>query len=496
MAEYSLSESIDKDRIFIVKRSELDSRLEPKFYTQKYIDNENRLKSSKYTVCHLLEVTDKISDGTHFTPNYKDEGIKFISVKDVRKSSINLNDTKFISEEEADKLDKRCKPQLNDVLLTKIGATFGFAATVESTERFQIFVSLALLRPNSKIIPHFLEIFLNTDLAYIQYDRVIKGAGVPDLHLEDIRKVKISLPPKEIQQEIVNRYHEALNNKQQKEKEARDLLNGIDDYLLNELGITLPQKQNNLQSRIFTTSFSEVTGSRFDPKPYESFTKQLRDAITKSQYMSVPLRSLITSSKAGDWGNEDSENFDNKYSRCIVIRATEFDNVYNLKLDNSRAKFRLIEKKKLEKLDIKPNDLLIEKSGGSPDQPVGRVALITKELFDANELCYSNFIHKISVDTEKINPEYLFYFLKTIHSIGLTESMQSQTNGIRNLIMSNYFKQQIVIPIDENGEIDMDKQISLAKEIKDLKQKANALEQKAASIIDEAKAEIEKLILG
>ena len=45
----------------------------------------------------------------------------------------------------------------------------------------------------------FLEIYLNTDLAYIQYERVIKGAGVPDLHLEDIRKIKIPLPPKEVQ---------------------------------------------------------------------------------------------------------------------------------------------------------------------------------------------------------------------------------------------------------------------------------------------------------
>ena len=188
---YNINSNINTDSAFLIKRSLIESRLEPKFYTKKYINNVIKLENSGYPIFNLSEVTDLISDGTHFTPNYVDDGVKFISVKDVRKSKIDLNNTKYITLEEADKLDRRCKPQLNDVLLTKIGATFGFASTVETNERFQIFVSLALLRPNSKILPKYLEVFLNSDLAYIQYERVIKGAGVPDLHLEDIRKIHL-----------------------------------------------------------------------------------------------------------------------------------------------------------------------------------------------------------------------------------------------------------------------------------------------------------------
>ena len=131
-------------------RGEIKDRFEPKFYTNVYIDNDKKINSSIYKVVCLSNVTSLISDGTHFTPNYLDTGVMFLSVKDVRKSKIDLTKSKFISIVEADKLDKRCEPQKNDILLTKIGATFGFASIVNTDKRFQIYVSLALLRPNFK----------------------------------------------------------------------------------------------------------------------------------------------------------------------------------------------------------------------------------------------------------------------------------------------------------------------------------------------------------
>ena len=76
-------------------------------------------------------------------------------------------------------------------------------------------------------------------------------------------------------------------------------------------------------------------------------------------------------------------------------------------------------------MDLQVGDLLIEKSGGSENQPVGRIALITTDLVQNYELAYSNFIHKIRIDTTKVSAEYLFDFLKTIHNIKITDLMQS-----------------------------------------------------------------------
>jgi len=113
-----------------------------------------------------------------------------------------------------------------------------------------------------------------------------------------------------------------------------------------------------------------------------------------------------------------------------------------------------------------------------------------------NILCYSNFIHKIRVDNKKINPEYLFCFLKMMHNIRLTEAMQSQTNGIRNLIMNSYLNQNIVIPIFENGKIDIQKQTEIANRITAIREKAKKLQLEAFDTLETAKRNIEEMILG
>ena len=332
---YKIDSNINTDSAFLIKRSLIENRLEPKFYTSKYLNNVIKIQNSKLDVYNLSEVTELVSDGTHFTPNYVDEGVKFISVKDVRKSSIDLNNTKFITVEEADKLDRRCKPQRNDVLLTKIGATFGFASTIETDERFQIFVSLALLRPNSKILPKYLEVFLNSDLAYIQYERVIKGAGVPDLHLEDIRKIKIPLPSKEEQLRIVSKYQIAYDEKTQKEIQAKELLQDIDTYLLEELGVDLPLRDNTYSNRTFEVKWSEISGDRFDAFSFFNIVvkieggifenKKLRELATVNKGQSITSRNVVEGQYPVIAGGKTSPYSHNEYNydgKTITISAS------------------------------------------------------------------------------------------------------------------------------------------------------------------------------
>ncbi len=297
------------------------------------------------------------------------------------------------------------------------------------------------------------------------------------------------VPPLAIQQKISDLFHHAQKQKQQKEQQAQALLDSIDGYLLNALGITLPQQDNLLEKRMFAVPLSEITGGRFDPKLYDSITKGIRSAVLQATFKTKPLNELITHSSAGDWGMDATNEDNGDYQNCLVIRATEFDNQYNLRLENSMVKYRLINRKKLNLMDIRVNDLLIEKSGGSIDQPVGRIALLTDKMIRENQLGYSNFIHKIRVDDTRVSPTYLFFYLKLMHNIKLTDSMQSQTNGIRNLIMSNYFNQNIVIP-------PIEKQTEIATHISQIFAAAKQLQQDAAQIFASAKTDIERMILG
>ena len=136
----------------------------------------------------LDEVFPLITDGTHQTPTYtedRENGYKFLSAKDVTSGSINWNNVKFIPAWLHDNLSKRLKPQKNDILLCKNGTT-GICALVEDDDTFDIYVSLALLRPNNLHNPKYLTYAINSPATKRQFDDSLKGIGVPNLHLKEI----------------------------------------------------------------------------------------------------------------------------------------------------------------------------------------------------------------------------------------------------------------------------------------------------------------------
>ena len=157
-----------------------------------------------YPIKSLIEVFDLIKDGTHSTPVYindKKNGVKFLSAKDVTKGRIDWDNTKYIPIELHEKLLKRIKPQLNDILLAKNGTT-GVCAKVNKEEVFDIYVSLALLRPNLENCSDYLVQAINNEETKEQFKKSLKGVGVPNLHLGEIKKAKIIVPPLPIQNQF------------------------------------------------------------------------------------------------------------------------------------------------------------------------------------------------------------------------------------------------------------------------------------------------------
>jgi type I site-specific deoxyribonuclease len=517
---FKLSENIDPNKVFIVNRSELEGRIDPEMvlYSMKNVDN---FKYPCFQLKKMLLKSPQYGANEASVIRINNEQPRYIRITDIDENGT-LNKELGAT---AETIDSKYILNNNDILFARSGATVGktYIHKVKKINYKAFFAGYMIrfiVNPNI-IIPDFL--FIYTQLSvYKKWGKATqRAAGQPNINAEEYKSLKIPLPPLEIQQQIVDLYEKAYTEKQQKEAEAQRLLDSIDDYLLGELGITLPKEEECLQQttnkhnsynldndnplvkkgRLFLTNLSEVTGKRIDPKGYDIKTKLLKssiDNIDLKKFIVQPLKSFIIQSIVGNWGiDENDENDENEeYQKCLVIRATEFDNQYNLNLDNSRVKYRLIKKSILSKIDLKENDLLIEKSGGSPDQPVGRIAIITQNIIKDNVLCYSNFIHKIRVDNKKINPEYLFCFLKMMHNIRLTEAMQSQTNGIRNLIMNSYLNQNIVIPVSENGKIDIQKQTEIANRITAIREKAKKLQLEAFDTLEIAKREIEQMILG
>lgn len=176
---------------------------------------ENGISEDSWVEYTLQSVcTMKITDGTHKTPTYsdKDNGVVFLSAKDITSGEINWENTKYITSELHTELYSRLAPQINDILLAKNGTT-GVAALVKEDKVFDIYVTLALLRPDLEIvIPEYLLNIINSPICKVQFNENLTGIGVPNLHLRDIKDVKIKVPSISEQEIIADKVEMLLAN--------------------------------------------------------------------------------------------------------------------------------------------------------------------------------------------------------------------------------------------------------------------------------------------
>ena len=189
-----------------------------------------------FDVVTIEDVCTLIKDGTHQTPQYTDDkktGYKFLSSKDVMSQKIDWSDIKYIPAELHEKLYAAIRPQRNDILMSKNGVNYGVAAVNDTDEVFDIYVSLALLRPKKLIDPVFFRCIINNPETKRQFDSSIKGIGVPNLHLGEIKKTKIFLPPMELQKVFVS-FVEQVNKSKIEVQKALDETQQLFDSLMQQ----------------------------------------------------------------------------------------------------------------------------------------------------------------------------------------------------------------------------------------------------------------------
>lgn len=186
----------------------------------------------------LEDFCDKITDGTHQTPKYSESGHIFLSSKNVKNGVLDWENVKYIDDAQHEEMQRRLSPKLNDILLRKNGAGFGKAAIVDRDVIFDVYVSLAVIRPIKDVIPQYLLLFLNSPAGMKQFQARIKGAGVPNLHLQEIRAVTVSFPlSQELQLSITAHMADLLTQTQRLEdlyQQKIDALNELKQSLLQK----------------------------------------------------------------------------------------------------------------------------------------------------------------------------------------------------------------------------------------------------------------------
>lgn len=178
-----------------------DFRIESEYFTQELIALDRLIDSKNFVP--LKDVSSKISDGTHFTPEYVSKGVPFLSAINVKSNVFDLNaGFQHITQEAHNALYRRCDPREGDVLVRKVGAGARMACVIPQLGfQFSIFVSVAMIRTKG-IDPYYLSTFINTRIGQRQLLRFNKGIGQPDLHLEDLARLRIFRASCEFQSEI------------------------------------------------------------------------------------------------------------------------------------------------------------------------------------------------------------------------------------------------------------------------------------------------------
>jgi type I restriction enzyme S subunit len=152
-----------------------------------------------------------------------------------------------------------------------------------------------------------------------------------------------------------------------------------------------------------------------------------------------PLRSLIAEHFAGDWGDDEGEQ------AVAVMRSTNFTN--DGQLDFSDVATRYFPKDKAEQFGLRQGDLLVERSGGGPEQPVGRIGFIER---DTPRSTVSNFVQVLRPDSQKVDASFLGWALFELQRTGIVERVQQQSTQMRNLNWRDY--QRLVLPWPELDE--------------------------------------------
>lgn len=190
--------------------AELDNLIKAIFYD---MFGDPVVNEKGWKIVFLREVCNKITDGTHNSPeNLAIGDYMYITAKNIKSYGIDIRDITYVSKEVHNEIYNRCNPEPGDILYIKDGVTTGIAQINTIKSEFSMLSSVALLKHNRNIINNFyMREVLNNENMYKSIRRNMGGAAITRLTLVKISNIKIPLPPLFLQtqfSEIVTKIEE------------------------------------------------------------------------------------------------------------------------------------------------------------------------------------------------------------------------------------------------------------------------------------------------
>ena len=451
--------------IFQINRSDIEDRFDPKYIL--YLQNIHGFNYEVFPLKRFLIEKPQYGTAEIGIPRTSTQQPRYIRITDINDFG-ELDDSFGAT---AENCSNEYFLYKNDLLFARSGATVG-KTYLHKNLSYPAFFAGYMIRvrlDESTLLPDYLFAYTQTSFYKNWVDAIQRVAAQPNINAEEYASLPIPLPPLSVQQTIVDLYTNAQSQRKRKLEEAQKLLVGLNDYLLSELGIKLPKKDNSLSKRIFVTKFSELTSNRFDPK----YILYLKD-IHNFKYDIFPLkRFLIEKPQYGtaEIGIPRIKEQQPRYIRITDINDFgELDDSLGATAENCSDEYFLYE-----------NDLLFARSGAT----VGKTYLHKHLSYPA---FFAGYMIRVRLDESTLLPDYLFAYTQTSFYKNWVDAIQ-RVAAQPNINAEEYASLPIPLP-------PIEKQREIAKHIQEIRNHAKQLKNEADMILQEAKQKVERMILG
>lgn len=386
----------------------------------------------------LEKVSFKVTDGTHKTPKYLEEGVRFISIKNIKAfKPVNFNSyERYISEIEHNALSKRAKVEKGDIVFPRIG-TLGYAKIVDWDEETSIFVGLGLIKLVQQCInPKFAEYYLNSPVINKLSHEKATGSGRLTLSLEQSKKLPFLLPPLAEQHRIVAKLDSLFAH-----------LENIKYSMVN-----IPLLIKDFRQQVLAQA---VTGQ---------LTEEWRKGKELGEWKNVRIENLINSLKTdirtGPFGSALKK--EEHKSEGIPVWGIESIGL-NGKFTGSNKIYVTKEKAlDLKSFEVKGGNIIISRSG-----TVGELCILPHDIVYG---LISTNLMKIILNNDVISSKYFCWLFKG--SPVVIEKLNDLCKGSTRLFLTQTILKNLVFPLPPLQE-----QQEIVSRVESLFAKADAIEQ-------------------
>jgi type I restriction enzyme S subunit len=436
-----------------------------------------RYASPRFNLVPLGSLTTLVQYGTSERSTPDGGGVPVLRIPNLQADGWDLADLKYLPLSPEEIAPYRLVK--GDILFNR---TNGSRELVGKCEVFDfdgdwVFASyLIRLRIDTKqALPEFVTAFFNTYWGRRQVEHVSRQILMSNINTEEIRALRIPIPKLPKQRELLAALDTARAQQRRKLEEAESLLAGIDAFVLDSLGLTLPKSDGRA---VYAVRLRDAR-QRFDPGYSSPRFRALRNKIEYGKYPSETVGKLFDPITSGFAVGGDDQTNDPTVG-VPHIRPLNISNAAELHFEGTKM---------VPRSSVEPGDLL--RQGEVLFNNTNSTAWVGKTVvFDSvRECACSNHITRLTLVDRGHDPYYFASLFNALRGLGYFGLLSTNFNNQAGVNVDTLRGVRLPVP-------DIATQKKIAYEVSRRREKARKLKDEAAQLWQGAKRVFEEALLG